>query len=129
MKRFCAFVLLLFYVASVSGAAFNLHFCGKKLNSVSFAGFGKKGCCCNKPMTDKNCCKNKQVSIKSGQEHKSSESIHTGLAVTKTVAATLPLFHTFSFAQDSHKTTDVPHPPPNRQCRPALFVLNSTFRI
>lgn len=76
MRRLFVLLILLLYTMSVSGAAFNFHYCGDKLNRVSLLGIGHKGCCCaKKKSVKKNCCKDEQLVIQSGIKHRKSEIV------------------------------------------------------
>ncbi len=132
MKRVVALLLMLLYVVSVSGATFNLHFCGTKLQALSFGGFKHKGCCCGKakvkPMKT-GCCTDKIISIKSGNDHKQVESITTPLSFSKNCLAEVP--SSFNFFISNPSTTPISnfHSPPIRDGNTKLFILHSVFRI
>ena len=59
------FLALLILVSNV-GLAFNVHFCGGKMASVSVQTLAnkidsEKSCCAKKPIAEDSCCKNKTV--------------------------------------------------------------------
>ncbi|MDQ3108476.1 MAG: hypothetical protein M3R17_01155 [Bacteroidota bacterium] len=129
MKRFIASFLMLLYVASVSGATFNVHFCGNKLQAVSFAGFEHKVCCCGKSKAMSNCCKNKTVSIKTGKEHKQVSILSTPLSIPKIIASEVPSFLCLNLSDVVAELHRSLHSPPIRAADAKLFLLNSVFRI
>ncbi len=132
MKRFITILLMLLYVVSVSGATFNVHFCGTKIQALSFAGFEHKGCCCNKakekPMKA-GCCKDKIISIKTGNDHKQVESITTPLSISKNPLAEIPFQVDHFISNPSIATISNFHSPPIRDGNTKLFILHSVFRI
>src|SRR5574337_1240402 len=128
MKRFLSFILMLLYVASVSGASFDVHFCGKKIQKISIAGFGHKGCCCKKAMPENDCCKDKVVTFKSGKEHKRIESVTAPVSIPKNIPAQLPSFMACVFGEQiTFVSPD--YPPPLRAGSQTLLIQNSVFRI
>lgn len=63
MKRLGLILFSLFYLASSSGLAFNLHYCGGKLKSIGINQYNEEACC-GKKMKSKGCCDNKKTFIK-----------------------------------------------------------------
>jgi len=63
LKRTLVILFCFFYFLSSVGVAFNLHYCGGKLKSISFSHSDEKNCC-GKKMKSKNCCKEKSVVYK-----------------------------------------------------------------
>lgn len=129
MRRFSVVLFLLIYSASVSGASFTVHFCGNKLQKISLAGLGHKGCCCKKAAMKKNCCKDKVVSLKLDHIHKQAETTGTPVAFGKTIPAG-QLFFFHNAANYSSQVISLRyHSPPVRAGSAGLLVLNSIFRI
>lgn len=74
IKKFTSLFLAILLLVSNFGLAFNVHFCGDKIASISSAftvanhqkdNFTKKDCCCKKDDAAKDsCCKNKLVDLK-----------------------------------------------------------------
>lgn len=130
MKRFVASLLMLLYVVSVSGATFNVHFCGSKLQALSFAGFKHKGCCCGKAKPMKaGCCKDKTINIKAGNDHKQVESISTPLSISKSFIAEVPTYLDLFVSNPIIGAVPNFHSPPIRDGDTKLFILHSVFRI
>lgn len=129
MKKSLVFFFVFLYVLSVSGASFNLHFCGNSLEQISFAGFGHKGCCCGKAMMKKDCCKDKQISFKSEKDQQRYESAGTIVCSTENTVTLLPEFHSF---KDQFFISSIEikyHSPPILDDDSGLFILNRVFRI
>lgn len=132
MKRFAASLLMLLYVVSVSGATFNVHFCGTKLQALSFAGFKHEGCCCGKakakPMKA-GCCKDEIISIKAANDHNQVECISAPLSISKSFIAEVPAYLDRFISNSIIATTPKFHSPPIRDGDTKLFILHSVFRI
>lgn len=130
MKRFIASLLMLLYVVSVSGATFNVHFCGTKLQALSFAGFKHKGCCCGKAKPMKSgCCKDKIIHIKAGNDHKQVENISIPLSISINAIAEAPTYLDLFISNSIIATVPDFHSPPIRDRDTKLFILHSVFRI
>jgi len=63
LKRTFVIVFCFVYFFSSVGVAFNLHYCGGKLKSISLIHSDEKDCCGTK-MKKKDCCKEKSFSYK-----------------------------------------------------------------
>ena len=142
MKRAAALLILMLYVISVSGASFNVHFCGKKFQKISFSGFESSGCCCEgkmkmkkkrsccaKAKKKKKCCEDKVISFKAAEKHKNSEIAVLPVSVPKAIALEQPVFlcigkiiSTFSVAPNFHS-------PPIRGGDTGLFIRYGILRI
>ena len=130
MKRFIACLLMLLYVVSVSGATFNVHFCGSKLQALSFAGFDHKGCCFGKAKPKKaGCCKDRMVSIKAGNDHKQIENISAPSSISKIFIAEVPTYLDLFISNPTITLIPNFHSPPIRDGDTKLFILHSVFRI
>lgn len=75
-KKFTSLFLAILLLVSNFGLAFNVHYCGDKISSISSAfatietlkkavAAAQKDCCCKKDVKEKiSCCKNKVVDLK-----------------------------------------------------------------
>jgi len=63
LKKLALILFSVFYLASSSGLALNLHYCGGKLKSIGINQY-KEEACCGKKMKSKGCCDNKTTFIK-----------------------------------------------------------------
>ena len=130
MKRFIATLLMLLYVVSVSGATFNVHFCGNKFQALSFAGFEHKGCCCGKAKPMKTgCCTDKMISIITGNDHKQVEISTTPLSLSKNCLAEIPFRLDRFISNPPIAPISNFHCPPIRDGNTRLFILHNVFRI
>lgn len=73
MKRFLAFILLLVYFTSATGAVISTHYCGGKISSVTVKNTNKEKCkiCKAKEEKKKGCCKTEHKILKVDDTHKS----------------------------------------------------------
>lgn len=129
MKKALLFFFAFLYLLSVSGATFNLHFCGNSLERISFAGFGHSGCCCGVKMKDKNCCKDKQVSLKSAKEQQRFETISLTVSSPKAELYELPEIYSAFNADFGSVIWNTYHAPPETTDDSGLFIFNRVFRI
>ena len=68
MKTILVYSLAVFYLLISVRLTANIHYCGGKIQKVSFVGFSAhKSCCAGKPMK-KGCCKDVQVCFKKTSE-------------------------------------------------------------
>ena len=84
------FLALLILVSNV-GLAFNVHFCGGKMASVSVQTLAnkidsEKSCCARKPITEDSCCKNKTVHF----QKKSDDATLKAFSFTPYIACLVP---------------------------------------
>jgi len=84
------FLALLILVSNV-GLAFNVHFCGGKMASVSVQTLAhkvnsEKSCCAKKPIAEDSCCKNKTVRF----QKKSDDATLKAFSFTPYIAYLIP---------------------------------------
>lgn len=133
MKRILAFLLLLIYSVSVSGAGFHLHYCGSYLESVSFIDNEHHGCCCEKAGIEmrrsENCCKDVTVVIKACNEHQlTAFAAPARLFSSGTLLLTPTALFLCNTLNRIH--SQVSFPPDIRRTEPdQLFLLHCIFRI
>jgi hypothetical protein len=65
----------MFYIGTISGMSFNLHWCGGKLRSATIFKGDKHFCPCGKKPMKPGCCKDKLVLIKLRTNHNHSSFI------------------------------------------------------
>ncbi|MCX6295576.1 MAG: hypothetical protein NTX97_05840 [Bacteroidetes bacterium] len=88
MKKSLILFLTFVYLVVASGLAFNLHYCGGKISSISLAFVSNHdNCCGKKKMTKKNCCKNKTSVLKINENQHSSTSIKAPATSFKVIEA------------------------------------------
>lgn len=117
----------IFYLFFSLGLSVNAHYCGGKLQSISFENTIKEcGKCGKKPM--KGCCKDVQTSI----DVNDSNSFQTYTFVSNhSVAFVVPIFYSLESAicilhnRDGVVKTDAP---PNDSSKP-IYLKNNTFNI
>lgn len=73
MRKIFVFVLLFAYTTLACGVNVRLHYCGGKLQNISFFGKAHEDCC-KKKMKKKNCCSNKTNFLKVKDKHNSNIS-------------------------------------------------------
>ncbi len=131
MKRVLSLLLMLLYVGSISGATFDMHYCGGSLQSVSFSGFGHTGCCCeNKEMKNpESCCKDKVIVVKCGSEHNQIHSATIPLSFSQYLKFEATVLVNFFYPSQHTVIISDFHSPPIRAGSNELLILNSTFRI
>jgi hypothetical protein len=129
MKKALLFFFAFLYLLTVSGATFNLHFCGNSLERISFAGFGHKGCCCGVKMKDKNCCKDKQVSLKSAKEQQRFEIISLPVSSPQASVSQVPEFHSAFKSGFVSIVQHASHAPPETKDDSGLIIFNRVLRI
>ena len=85
LKKAGIIFLTFIYLVVASGVAFNLHYCGGKISSVSLWKKDNDDCCGKKKMTKKNCCKEKTSVLKISDTQYSSTSLKTPTTSIKTI--------------------------------------------
>lgn len=93
MKKFLAFILTIFYLASTTGATVHMHYCMGEMVNKSFWHNDEKECSrCGMEKTgedDNGCCKDEQQQFKIDNEHKITE---TSFHATQQDAVLSPLY-------------------------------------
>lgn len=73
MKREATLLLTILYAIAVIGISMSVHYCGKRIRSVSF-GAVEQPCCCKKDMKG-GCCHTKIISGKVTDSHAPAEKV------------------------------------------------------
>lgn len=126
VKRSGALLLMMLYVITVSGIAFNLHYCGKLLASVKLELSTKS--CLKSDGSKMKCCKDKQITVKVKDAHQHSSFNF----LAKTFVFDVPKTLLSNVAPQSTSVTrrllytTSPHAPPDKV---PVFVKNCTFLI
>ena len=68
MKQISILIFSVFYLLVSTGISFKLHYCGGKIERISFNQSKIKQCCGGATMS-KNCCQNKTISLKAAEKH------------------------------------------------------------
>lgn len=126
IKRSGALLLMMLYMVTVSGIAFNLHYCGKLLASVKLELPVKS--CLKLDGSKMKCCKDKQITVKVKDAHQHASFSFLAKTFVFDVPKTIlnwnaPAQQTI---QQSLLYTASPHAPPDKV---AVFVKNCTFLI
>ena len=74
MKQISILIFSIFYLLVSTGISFNLHYCGGKIENISFNQSKIKQCCGGAVMS-KNCCQNKTISLKAAEKHTLNQNI------------------------------------------------------
>ena len=85
MKKALIIFLTFIYLFVASGVAFNVHYCGGKISSISLLKKENDDCCGKKRMKKKNCCKEKTSVLKINDTQYSSISLKTPTNTIKTI--------------------------------------------
>lgn len=105
MKRTGILLLTFLYAITVIGISLSVHYCGKRVSSVSI-GINGKDCCCKSPKKHK-CCSTKTISAKITDTHTPASQLkvsapqfadvcfyYTGpLPAPKTTKTTAPIYY------------------------------------
>lgn len=80
MKKTGIIALILLYTIAMVGINFSVHYCGKRISSVSVT--GKKKCCCKTEKKD-SCCTTKYIKAKVNDTHTpgTKQKVNTPIAV------------------------------------------------
>jgi hypothetical protein len=124
MKR-GLFLILAFYLFSISGIAAQFHYCNGELETIEL-GFGSSDdCCCDGKTTCKSCCKNEQIGVDLSAHF--ANKVATQKPFDFSPAQTLHFSEpfsipTFSFANDLRQ-------PAFKDNRAPVFIRLCTFRL
>ncbi len=89
MKRAGILFLTFLYAIAVIGISLSVHYCGKRINSVSLGIETKKCCCGDKKEDKKGCCTTKTFSAKVTDTHQPASQ----LRVAPPIATNLFCYH------------------------------------
>lgn len=126
-----ALFLAVLYVTGVAGLAFNLHYCGGKLDQIAL--FTAKPACkmCQKTAVSKeknNCCKDSKIDLKFEDSHQAVAKTELSKVQDFQLFADFPLsFSADLFTRKIAFCKDNKAPPELNS--PSLHVLHCTFRI
>lgn len=77
MKRFVAFLVLHLYILTTFGVGLQIHYCGKKINSIKVVVTEQHDCSCGKGKMKPGCCKDDLKYLKVKSEHNGSSHVST----------------------------------------------------
>lgn len=131
MKRLSAFIILLIYFVTTTGATLQLHYCMGKFAGWSIAGNSAKKCgkCGMKqePKEDNGCCKDEHKLIKIEDDQKAN---YLSFDISKPVAsAPVVTENTFTYAIPETKELLPQTNAPPRSCNTSIHIANCVFRI
>lgn len=131
MKKFVAIVLMLLFIANISGAQITHHLCGKVFQYVSLNGHKKDSkCCCKGGKVDKGCCKTKYFKVKLDDKQTLAKSYSPGemyvIDVLIPKPYTIPI-HTKAIDASLH--SDVYIPQKVRWWRDHIYIFHCVYRI
>jgi len=124
MKKLSAILLSVLYLVLTTGISLNIHYCGGKIESVSFIS-EVNSCCCESNEMQNNCCKNKQLFIKFESDQKLISCNTINFKADEYVGiqnSVLLSEHRFESKQQSFSFFDF-NPPPG----PDIWKLNCAF--
>jgi hypothetical protein len=123
IKRTAALLLILLYSITVTGVAFNLHYCCNRLVAVQINTPVKS---CGMAALKSKCCKNTHLEIKVKDMHQGA----SGQTVASSAGFTLSRLYSTDYIVSATYITNVvlnsSHPPGNS--RP-VFLKNCVFRV
>lgn len=132
MKKFLAFILTIFYLASTTGATVHMHYCMGKIVDKSFWHNDDKECSkCGMEKTSEDgngCCKDEEKQFKIDNEHKITETSFPALQMD--VALSTLHFEkpqTFQFTSVIEENPVSNAPPGTASI--AIYKRNGVFRI
>lgn len=127
LKRIPILLILMVYLVTSTGFAFNRHYCGKKVANVSLV---KSKTCCKKSgkvKTAMKCCKDEQVAIKIDSKHVKTDKIaQAPLTLPVLLERAFPFIFS-AFPADEPKDICLIRPP--AQPAAPIFLKNQVFRI
>ena len=131
MKRIAAFILLMLYFVTSTGATLHYHYCMGEIANSSFWGNSDKKCgkcgMDKEPGEDNGCCKDERQWIKI-EDDQTINSAHLEIPKLELEIISFVLFNSSLFASEGYR----PFPgskAPLRSCEPATYLLNCVFRI
>ena len=126
MKRAIAILVALFYIIPTIGFSMDVHWCGKKISSVSFNPC--KPAKCSTCKTAKGCCKTTHtvVKLKDNQHNSGALKVASG----STIQNTCYVLHIPHASLSVYKTSEYlqAHSPPLIGKQP-VYLANSVFRV
>ena len=128
MKKLLVYSFVLFYFLLSVGMTANIHFCNKKIRSISLTSL-EDTCCCGKKKMKKGCCKNVKLIVKK----QGSEKISPQDKIQLQNSFVLPeIFHGIAdihvVVVNENERLPLFHPPP-KSSYPSLYIKNCTFLI
>lgn len=129
MKKFLAFILTIFYLASTTGATVHMHYCMGKMVDKSFWHNDDKECSkCGMEKTGKDgngCCNDEEKQFKIDNEHKIIESSFPVLQLDDAISSLY-----FEKPQTFHFTSlTEEHPASNAPPGIPIYIRINVFRI
>jgi hypothetical protein len=107
------------------GLSINLHWCGKKINSISFGSTKSTQCPCGKKMAG--CCKDSQVVLKITDNQKAASVLISNNNPVAVVTFDRP-GNSFAYSEVGNIYISNSHSPPITNKLP-VYLICSTFRI
>jgi hypothetical protein len=129
MKRPLVILLTFFYLLAASGVAISFHYCGHKLQEISFFKVNDEEGCCGKKMKEKGCCHEKTAFLKAADKH--GNNLDLNFSFNKTVkqfSATIPVPIALTIVLAADFNTSNYHAPPLLYDTP-IYLKNRTLII
>lgn len=130
LKRFVIISILSIYLTAMLGIFFHLHYCGGKLESISFFGLNDEKSCCGGNMKATDCCENYSFYIKVDTDQKTTDCIAVPSCSIKSILPISFLVINLFTIQNEQKDIAIKyHSPPIALEHSPLYILNRILLI
>lgn len=123
-------MLIVFYTLQTAGISISVHYCGKKISSVSvFENKSSKKCKCSTKKMKPGCCKDKTEIIKLTSFQQKSDNNINSSAFAKSISAILIINSNLNFIKkDLSRNNNYNSKPPNDLSHP-VYIRNRVLTI